>query len=302
MQQPTRKAAAEAVSLPVQLTGNSFHHCPQDEEGLEVRVSTNFPLAVHVGRVLAASADAGLEILAGDVDNETSAIAWQIHAAHTQHFTTNLTAEESQMHTCLVLAFTWPPRDSSIRALLAVLPLSSAASTPTTGAAPKGDSVASQAPVDADTRVTSTALPPTVDAAPAGAAVTSPALAGADVTRWSHVQLFVLFQGVLRPLQEVFEPGVDATAEAAQCQCTVCLDGPATELLLPCNHLSLCASCAARVPDCPVCRSPVHQRLSLPPPSQQSPFERSTDNNQSPAATVDEHVGPTSAAHETEEQ
>jgi hypothetical protein len=38
-------------------------------------------------------------------------------------------------------------------------------------------------------------------------------------------------------------------------ECVVCLDAPSSTLFVPCGHRILCASCAARVQTCPICRA-----------------------------------------------
>ena len=45
--------------------------------------------------------------------------------------------------------------------------------------------------------------------------------------------------------------------------CVICLDAPKEMLLEPCRHVCLCADCAARVTECPVCRSKVRRRMRL---------------------------------------
>jgi len=39
--------------------------------------------------------------------------------------------------------------------------------------------------------------------------------------------------------------------------CIVCWDSPASHVGVPCGHQSVCATCSSRVPNCPVCRTPV---------------------------------------------
>lgn len=41
---------------------------------------------------------------------------------------------------------------------------------------------------------------------------------------------------------------------AADANCKVCLEKPATILLLPCRHLALCSECKMKLESCPVCR------------------------------------------------
>ena len=40
--------------------------------------------------------------------------------------------------------------------------------------------------------------------------------------------------------------------------CKICLDCEIQILVLPCRHFSICYSCAARLHDCPICRTKIH--------------------------------------------
>ena len=42
--------------------------------------------------------------------------------------------------------------------------------------------------------------------------------------------------------------------------CAVCLEQPLEVVLHPCSHLCLCAQCAPRVKECPLCRTEVRNR------------------------------------------
>ena len=46
-------------------------------------------------------------------------------------------------------------------------------------------------------------------------------------------------------------------------ECVVCLDSPMEMMLEPCHHVCLCAACALRMSDCPVCRAKVARRVRL---------------------------------------
>eukprot|EP00049_Salpingoeca_infusionum_P001591 m.49550 g.49550 ORF g.49550 m.49550 type:complete len:497 (-) comp11102_c0_seq1:322-1812(-) len=45
--------------------------------------------------------------------------------------------------------------------------------------------------------------------------------------------------------------------------CKVCMDQRANVALMPCRHATLCASCAHKVTQCPMCRQPVEDRIQL---------------------------------------
>eukprot|EP00047_Mylnosiga_fluctuans_P008352 m.258364 g.258364 ORF g.258364 m.258364 type:complete len:251 (-) comp21473_c0_seq1:689-1441(-) len=72
--------------------------------------------------------------------------------------------------------------------------------------------------------------------------------------------LWAVVRGQCRPLKEVFLSGSGEGAST----CSVCLDSPSTEMLLPCQHLCLCSACAASVPACPICRQAPTVRLHMP--------------------------------------
>jgi len=40
-------------------------------------------------------------------------------------------------------------------------------------------------------------------------------------------------------------------------QCCICMDLPASEIMLPCMHLCACRFCSLRINECPVCREPI---------------------------------------------
>lgn len=42
--------------------------------------------------------------------------------------------------------------------------------------------------------------------------------------------------------------------EAVEEECCICLDRPAVTKLLPCRHKCVCATCSAKVDQCPLCR------------------------------------------------
>jgi len=44
-------------------------------------------------------------------------------------------------------------------------------------------------------------------------------------------------------------------------ECTICMDAPCNVRLVPCQHRSLCQTCAAMVESCPLCRKPIQQRI-----------------------------------------
>jgi hypothetical protein len=48
-----------------------------------------------------------------------------------------------------------------------------------------------------------------------------------------------------------------------QGRCAICLESEETVVLMPCRHKNLCASCAAMVTSCPICRSHVTERLKV---------------------------------------
>jgi hypothetical protein len=47
------------------------------------------------------------------------------------------------------------------------------------------------------------------------------------------------------------------------CLCVVCYEQKLDMLLQPCNHACCCALCAALVQKCPVCRSPITNRIKI---------------------------------------
>ena len=45
--------------------------------------------------------------------------------------------------------------------------------------------------------------------------------------------------------------------------CKICLDLEANILLLPCKHLCACSSCGAALTSCPICRTPIAERMRI---------------------------------------
>lgn len=45
--------------------------------------------------------------------------------------------------------------------------------------------------------------------------------------------------------------------------CRVCMDNPFNVVLVPCGHLAVCASCAERCKDCPICRRPIRGTVRI---------------------------------------
>ena len=43
--------------------------------------------------------------------------------------------------------------------------------------------------------------------------------------------------------------------------CVICQEQEKCTLLGPCGHLCVCEGCSAEILDCPMCRSPIAQRL-----------------------------------------
>jgi hypothetical protein len=50
-----------------------------------------------------------------------------------------------------------------------------------------------------------------------------------------------------------------------QLNCTICMDTKRSVLLLPCNHLNLCETCAPvhAAHECPTCRTQVSRRVKV---------------------------------------
>jgi hypothetical protein len=46
-------------------------------------------------------------------------------------------------------------------------------------------------------------------------------------------------------------------------ECSVCMDGPASHLLLPCGHQCLCGDCVGLVSLCPICRASIQKRVNV---------------------------------------
>eukprot|EP00930_Biecheleria_cincta_P025712 TRINITY_DN18255_c0_g1_i2.p1 TRINITY_DN18255_c0_g1~~TRINITY_DN18255_c0_g1_i2.p1 ORF type:complete len:1185 (-),score=207.22 TRINITY_DN18255_c0_g1_i2:503-4057(-) len=44
-------------------------------------------------------------------------------------------------------------------------------------------------------------------------------------------------------------------------ECSICMDAPCNVRLVPCQHRSLCQTCAGMVESCPLCRRPIQQRI-----------------------------------------
>jgi hypothetical protein len=47
-----------------------------------------------------------------------------------------------------------------------------------------------------------------------------------------------------------------------QRDCLVCLEDPKAIILVPCGHYSLCRGCASLLSKCPLCRSPISQKIT----------------------------------------
>lgn len=45
--------------------------------------------------------------------------------------------------------------------------------------------------------------------------------------------------------------------------CRVCYDRPINVVLVPCGHFDVCASCAERCKDCPICRRPIRGTVRI---------------------------------------
>jgi len=54
-----------------------------------------------------------------------------------------------------------------------------------------------------------------------------------------------------------------ATKDAEDLECTICMDGPASQMLLPCGHQCLCGDCVGLVEKCPICRADIQQRIQM---------------------------------------
>ena len=54
----------------------------------------------------------------------------------------------------------------------------------------------------------------------------------------------------------------DNAGDDMRASCCVCFSNPRSHAFHPCNHLALCMTCAARIPDgrCPICRTPGQAR------------------------------------------
>eukprot|EP00993_Chasmostoma_nieuportense_P002872 NODE_3632_length_930_cov_7.834371_g3480_i0.p1 GENE.NODE_3632_length_930_cov_7.834371_g3480_i0~~NODE_3632_length_930_cov_7.834371_g3480_i0.p1 ORF type:complete len:300 (-),score=77.68 NODE_3632_length_930_cov_7.834371_g3480_i0:30-854(-) len=46
-------------------------------------------------------------------------------------------------------------------------------------------------------------------------------------------------------------------------QCIICMDNPVQQLLSPCGHYTLCGACAATQTQCPLCNTPVANRITV---------------------------------------
>jgi hypothetical protein len=62
-------------------------------------------------------------------------------------------------------------------------------------------------------------------------------------------------EAVVQKPERVFE-------DSDQNDCLVCLDEPKGIILVPCGHYMLCATCAAAVGKCPLCRAAIAQRIT----------------------------------------
>jgi len=45
--------------------------------------------------------------------------------------------------------------------------------------------------------------------------------------------------------------------------CTVCCSEPLDTVLLPCKHLCICQACANKISRCPLCRTPIGERMQI---------------------------------------
>ena len=55
-----------------------------------------------------------------------------------------------------------------------------------------------------------------------------------------------------------------AVEDAAEARlCSIWLEGERTIMLMPCRHLCMCADCAGKVRECPLCREKVTRRVPV---------------------------------------
>lgn len=50
---------------------------------------------------------------------------------------------------------------------------------------------------------------------------------------------------------------------SATMACVACMEFAKTTVLMPCRHLCLCSKCGHRVDKCPICRSPITERIDV---------------------------------------
>jgi len=57
----------------------------------------------------------------------------------------------------------------------------------------------------------------------------------------------------------------EAREESHASTCVICMDNLANVVSLPCKHLALCSSCSssATIESCPLCRSPIDDRMEV---------------------------------------
>ena len=57
------------------------------------------------------------------------------------------------------------------------------------------------------------------------------------------------------PMGEIVEP----TADAANSECVVCLDGRRECVFVPCGHVATCEQCSGTLVNCPICRASIER-------------------------------------------
>nr|UZS93136.1 X-linked inhibitor of apoptosis [Strongylocentrotus intermedius] len=68
--------------------------------------------------------------------------------------------------------------------------------------------------------------------------------------------------GSLKPQTSVSSASSDPSYLDKQL-CKICLDNELSTVFLPCKHLATCSECAARVTECPMCRQPIVDSLTV---------------------------------------
>lgn len=87
-------------------------------------------------------------------------------------------------------------------------------------------------------------------------------------TQWGQSKMAIVFthwrSGLLKKAEIIASfNALRRTQRTHEGDCVICLNAQSTTVFMPCKHLVCCNACDAMTEDCPMCRTPITERINV---------------------------------------